>query len=149
MAVNFPNGTLGGSGLPRYDAQRVDRLRDYLSIMVEATSNRIELLGREQRQLHQAQGIVSAVQDLSRTLDDIHETGQQMREQTKTISDSILYELERHLRVLRLSDVQQSELMALVHDGVSRIANLQSRAEQASARLGTVSAQLNTLTRRG
>ena len=47
--------------------------------------------------------------------------------------------------MLRLSDVQQSELMALVHDGVSRIANLQVKTEEAAQSLKTVAEELNAL----
>ncbi|MBK6636385.1 MAG: response regulator [Rhodocyclaceae bacterium] len=148
MAINYPNATLVVSGLPKDDEPRVDRLRDYLSIMVEAASNRVELLGKEQRQMHQAQGIVAAVQDLSRTIDDIHESSRQLHEQTKTISDNMVCELDRHLRAVRLSDDQQAALIGLVHDGISRIAELQLRAEQTSAGLGVVTTQLKALARR-
>lgn len=148
MAINFPNATMVVSGVPKDDPARIDRLRDYLSIMAEAASHRIDLLAAEQRRLHQARAVVDAVQEQSRIIEEARAAGSQLREQTKAIANDIIYGMDRVLRALRLTDGQQAELMGLVHDGVSRIVNLEARAEQASERLGSVTERLHALTRK-
>ena len=145
MAINYPHVTLLASGLDKNDPERTGRLRDHLAIIVEAADARIETLLREQASSRQANGIVAAAGHLSQSLRRVDETNAHIREQTKRIADNLLYNQERAIWALNLPAAQQSELMALAHDAVSRIANLQVKTEEAAQSLKTVAEELNAL----
>jgi CheY-like chemotaxis protein len=146
MAINYPHATLLIPNLPLDDPDRIGRLRDHLAVLAEGAEARFVAMLGENRRLAQAQSILGAVNELTRTLDEIEQHQARHRAQVLQIAHEQLENLTRAFVHLGLTEVQEESLVTMTQEGIDRIAGLQDVGLAIGQRLREVTARLKGMT---
>lgn len=146
MVINYPMTTVLIPNLPLADPDRVGRLRDHLAVLAEGTEARFFVMITESRRIAQAESVLGAVAELTRTLKEIEKHQEDHRVQSITIANEHMLALMRAFVHLGLTQGQEESLVALTQEVIDQIANLQDYSVSVSQRLRDVTAQLKSMT---
>lgn len=149
MTVNYPSVTLLVSGLPLDDPDRVGRLRDHLALIAEGGDARVQAMESERLRLAQASGIVQAVGELMRVLEDIDLQQGQNRLRMLEAANLYLEEVESAFVHLGLTETQENELVVLAKRAIERFNQLQDDGKRLGTRLEQVTAALQQIVAAG
>jgi DNA-binding response OmpR family regulator len=145
MAINYPRVTLLVPNLPMDDPDRIGRLRDHLAIVAEGAEARLEALASERKRLAQANGIIAAMNDLTKTLQEIDAQQGANRRQLLDAANAYLQDMEHAFVHLGLSGGQEAELVAMATRATEGFSHIQHAGMSLGDRLRQVTAELNRL----
>lgn len=145
MAINYPKITLLVPNLPLEDAERVGRLRDHLAIVAEGAESRLLAMESDEQRLTQAEGIVTAVSELSHALEEIEGKQSEQRIRALELANNYLEEIERAFVHLGLSEAQEAELITLAKNAIARFNQVQDDSKSLGEKLQQVSASLQKI----
>lgn len=141
LAINYPHVTLLMSSLPLDNPDLVGRFRDHLAVLAEGAEARFIAMLNERQRLLQAESVINAVAELSRTLEDIDRHQESHREQILVIAHQQLVSLTNAFVHLGLSEIQEESLVELTQQAIDEIGQLQDYSTAMSKRLRGVTAQ--------
>ncbi len=140
LAINYPHVTLLINNLPLTDPKRVERLHDYLAMLIENTEIHLQAMVHEAARLAQAQSISQALKALTLAQKDIDRQQQEYRQNLSSIMDAHLRELEMNLNRTGFMSGQKASLIALTEKMTERIYKLNGL--EIGDQLRTVTTQL-------
>lgn len=145
VAINYPAVTLLALDLPVDDPERVGRLRDHLTILMEGAEGRMQAMASEAMRLAQAGGISQAVADLTQALADIDRMQAGSRVQAMEIGSAYLQRLTGAFVHLGLSEDQEAALAGMAQDAYARLDTLMDEGRFIGDLLREVTAHLRRL----
>ena len=145
LAVNYPNVTLLVLNLPLDDPDRVGRMRDYLAILAEAAEARLAALASETQRQSQDQGIRQAVTELTRALSQVEERQEAVRFRSLEATNAYMNQLDQAFIHLGLTEGQESALVTMAREAMSRIGELLGEEKALGGQLRGVTDQLRDL----
>lgn len=145
MTINYPHATFLIPNIPVDDPALVGRLRDHLAVLAEGTEARYLSMRSERHRMRQAEAVIAAVGDLTRTLEDIDRRQESQRVQLMAIAHQQLVALTNSFVHLGLSERQEESLVELTQSGIDEITSLQDYGLAMSSNLRGVIAQLRTV----
>ena len=145
LAINYSHTTLLVHNLPLGNPDLVGRLRDHLVVLTEGAEARFSAMANEARRLAQAAEVISAVADLTATLEEIEGHQEDHRIQMLVIANEQLTSLTRSFVHLGLSEMQEEALAALTQAGINEISHSQDFSIAVSRRLREVATRLRAV----
>jgi len=149
LAINYPGLTLLVLQLPLDDADRVGRLRDHLAILAEGAAARIQAMANEQQRAAQAEGILQAVGELTRTLASVEHSQAATRVQALQIDSEHLEALVAAFVHLGLTDDQENHLAEIAEHTHARLGKLMDDDYSIGDQLRAVAGRLSELSSSG
>lgn len=145
LVINYSGITLLVLDLPVHDPDRIGRLRDHLATLAEGVEARVLALENEAQRGAQAEAILQAVAELTRTLNDIEQGEAGIRAQAMTINSEYLQALAQAFMGLGLTDAQETALARMAEDAYNRLGEIMDQGHFIGDRLRGVIERVRTL----
>ena len=124
---NFERVTLMINNLPLDDPEYCGRLRDHLSVAAQGIDSRLKALTDEIRSRRAEQGIQLALENVGKTIIDLHEAHKVNAEASSSLIVGLQESLLNSFYKLGLTDHQEKFLQSMVGDFMARMAELLNR----------------------
>ena len=145
LAINYPRATLMVLDLPLQDDERVGRLRDHLAVLVEAADARLDAQEHENQRVLQAEAIMAATAEITRSLSEIEQSQDTNRNQAFKLADNYLEGLESAFLHLGLTEKQEETLVEMAKTATDRLSQLLDINASLGERLGQTIATLRKM----
>ena len=142
---NFERVTLMINNLPLDDPEYCGRLRDHLSVAAQGIDSRLKALSDEIRSRRAEQGIQLALENVGKTIIDLHEAHKVNAEASSSLIVGLQESLLNSFYKLGLTDNQEKFLQNMVGDFMTRMVELLDRGLQTQDSLRRLSDQLSDL----
>ena len=142
---NFERVTLMINNLPLDDPEYCGRLRDHLSVAAQGIDSRLKALTDEIRSRRAEQGIQLALENVGKTIIDLHEAHKVNAEASSSLIVGLQESLLNSFYKLGLTDNQEKFLQNMVGDFMTRMVELLDRGLQTQDSLRRLSDQLSDL----
>ena len=142
---NFERVTLMINNLPLDDPEYCGRLRDHLSVAAQGIDSRLKALTDEIRSRRAEQGIQQALENVGKTIIDLHEAHKVNAEASSSLIVGLQESLLNSFYKLGLTDNQEKFLQNMVGDFMTRMVELLDRGLQTQDSLRRLSDQLSDL----
>ena len=142
---NFERVTLMINNLPLDDPEYCGRLRDHLSVAAQGIDSRLKALSDEIRSRRAEQGIQQALENVGKTIIDLHEAHKVNAEASSSLIVGLQESLLNSFYKLGLTDNQEKFLQNMVGDFMTRMVELLDRGLQTQDSLRRLSDQLSDL----
>ena len=142
---NFERVTLMINNLPLDDPEYCGRLRDHLSVAAQGIDSRLKALSDEIRSRRAEQGIQQALENVGKTIIDLHEAHKVNAEASSSLIVGLQESLLNSFYKLGLTDNQEKFLQNMVGDFMAQMVELLDRGLQTQDSLRRLSDQLSDL----
>ncbi len=142
---NFERVTLMINNLPLDDPEYCGRLRDHPSVAAQGIDSRLKALSDEIRSRRAEQGIQLALENVGKTIIDLHEAHKVNAEASSSLIVGLQESLLNSFYKLGLTDNQEKFLQNMVGDFMTRMVELLDRGLQTQDSLRRLSDQLSDL----
>ena len=142
---NFERVTLMINNLPLDDPEYCGRLRDHLSVAAQGIDSRLKALSDEIRSRRAEQGIQQALENVGKTIIDLHEAHKVNAEASSSLIVGLQESLLNSFYKLGLTDNQEKFLQNMVGDFMAQMVALLDRGIQTQDALSRLSNQLADL----
>lgn len=133
------------NNLPLDDPEYCGRLRDHLSVAAQGIDSRLKALSDEIRSRRAEQGIQQALENVGKTIIDLHEAHKVNAEASSSLIVGLQESLLNSFYKLGLTDNQEKFLQNMVGDFMTRMVELLDRGLQTQDSLRRLSDQLSDL----
>ncbi len=142
---NFERVTLMVNNLPLEDPDYCGRLRDHLSVAAQVVDSRLKALQTEEASRRAQAGILLALESVSDTIMELHETHQDNTAASSKLINELQGTLLDSFYRLGLTDSQEKFLQNMVGDFMTRMADLLSRGAETQEKLQHLNSKLSEL----
>ncbi|MBI2307748.1 MAG: response regulator [Rhodocyclales bacterium] len=125
LSITYPQVSLLVSNMPIDDADRCDRLRDHLAVLVESADVRTAAQIANTRTRRRGELIAAAVQRITRALAEIDHDQRYSRIATGIAIQDLTKQLERAYVSLSLTEAQEEYIARICSEGVTKVLDAQ------------------------
>ncbi len=116
MVVKYPSITVLISKLPQEDPDKVGRLRDYLGILIEGASAKVEALEAEHDKEQQNKEMLEVLSSFVQTLEQLQDNQVTNRRRVQEINDGLTQKMIHAFVTLGLTDKQEAIVIDIAEE---------------------------------
>lgn len=143
--------TMGWSALlsnnmPLEDEERAGRLRDYLAILSEGATEKVETIAQLAKAAEQrSESMTAIIAEANEALAYIHQTQQDIEKQNIALLDDLVQGVEDSFVGLELTDEQENSILSLLNDAQEKSTALFHQNAQLESALENIVAKFKQL----
>lgn len=142
LFINNNNVSLLIKNLPLEDDEKTGRLRDYLAILVEGATEKVETIAQQKRAAVQRSESMSVlIEEANTSLTYIHETQKDIEQKNIALLDELVHGVEQSFVGLGLTDEQESKILDLLNQAQDKSGHLFDKNVQLETELENIMAK--------